>query len=130
MTPLLEGLPAKAKEAPSCHEVRLALLDTNPVFQSLTPIDSEKGGTLFFHFFRFKLQNDLKICKAIIKKDKQNYVVVCIYKYPKMLTHEFNEMLTSKLYKKRAIDTKKSNNFEKSSETFGGLGLNPRSFLM
>ena len=35
MTPSLEWLPTKAKEAPSPHEVRLALLDTNPVFQSL-----------------------------------------------------------------------------------------------
>ena len=33
MTPSLEGFPTKAKEAPSSHEVRLALLDTNPVFQ-------------------------------------------------------------------------------------------------
>ena len=30
-----EGLPTKAKEAPSPHEVRLAPLDTNPVFHSL-----------------------------------------------------------------------------------------------
>ena len=29
MTPLLEGLLTKAKEAPSPHEVRLTLLDTN-----------------------------------------------------------------------------------------------------
>ena len=35
MTPTLEGWPTKAKEAPSPHEVRLAPLDTNPVFQSL-----------------------------------------------------------------------------------------------
>ena len=35
MTPTLEGLPTKAKETPSPHEVRLALLDTNPVFQCL-----------------------------------------------------------------------------------------------
>ena len=35
MTPSLEGLPTKAKEAPSPHEVKLALLYTNPVFQSL-----------------------------------------------------------------------------------------------
>ena len=35
MIPSLEGLPTKAKEAPSPHEVRLAPLDTNPVFQSL-----------------------------------------------------------------------------------------------
>ena len=42
MTPTLEGWPTKAKEAPSPHEVRLALLDTNPVFQNLIPV---------FHFF-------------------------------------------------------------------------------
>ena len=35
MTPSLEGWPTKAKEAPFPHEVRLALLGTNPVFQSL-----------------------------------------------------------------------------------------------
>ena len=31
----LEGWPTKAKEAPSPHEVRLILLNTNPVFQCL-----------------------------------------------------------------------------------------------
>ena len=40
MTPSLERLPTKAKEAPSPHEVRLAPLDTNPVFHSL----GEKSG--------------------------------------------------------------------------------------
>ena len=35
VTPSLEGWPTKAKEAPSPHEVRLASLDTNPVFQNL-----------------------------------------------------------------------------------------------
>ena len=35
MTPSLEGSPTKTKEAPSPNEVRLALLDTNPVFQCL-----------------------------------------------------------------------------------------------
>ena len=35
MTQSLEGWPTKAKEAPSLHEVRLALLDTNPVLQCL-----------------------------------------------------------------------------------------------
>ena len=39
MTPSLEGWPTKAKEAPSPHEVRLAPLDTNPVFQSLEEKD-------------------------------------------------------------------------------------------
>ena len=35
VTPSLEVWPTKAKEAPSPHEVRLAPLDTNTVFQSL-----------------------------------------------------------------------------------------------
>ena len=35
MTPSLEGRLTKAKEAPSRHEVKLAPLDTNPVFQCL-----------------------------------------------------------------------------------------------
>ena len=35
MTPSIAGWPTKPKEAPSPHEVRLALLDINPVFQSL-----------------------------------------------------------------------------------------------
>ena len=33
MTPSLEGGPAKANKAPSPHEVRLTLLDTNLLFQ-------------------------------------------------------------------------------------------------
>ena len=33
--PSLEGWPTKAKDAPSSHEVRLTLLDTNPVFHCL-----------------------------------------------------------------------------------------------
>ena len=32
MIPLPEGWPTKAKEAPSPHEVRLTLLDTNLIF--------------------------------------------------------------------------------------------------
>ena len=35
MTPSLEGWATKAKVAPSRLEVRLAPLDSNPVFQSL-----------------------------------------------------------------------------------------------
>ena len=33
VTPSLEGPPTKAKEAPSPREVKLTLLDTNPIFQ-------------------------------------------------------------------------------------------------
>ena len=35
MTQSLEGWPTKAKDAPSPHRVRLALLDTDPVFSRL-----------------------------------------------------------------------------------------------
>ena len=45
MTPSLEGWPTKAKEAPSPHEVRLAPLDTNPVFQSLGEKDTQSVAT-------------------------------------------------------------------------------------
>ena len=44
MIPSLEGWPTKAEEAPSPHEVRLALLDTNPVFQNLGEILPERPG--------------------------------------------------------------------------------------
>ena len=43
VTPTLEGSPIKAKEAPSPHEVRLTLLDTNPVFQCLGVDTPEKA---------------------------------------------------------------------------------------
>ena len=43
MTPSLEGSPTKVKEAPSPHEVRLALLDSNPVFQCLGDDQMSKG---------------------------------------------------------------------------------------
>ena len=41
VTRILEGLPTKAKEASSPHEVRLALLDTNTAFQCLGEIFRE-----------------------------------------------------------------------------------------
>ena len=56
----------------------------------------------------YKVRNDLKIYKAkelesvfveIIDKDKKNYIVGCIYKHPKMLTYEFNDMVTPILEK-------------------------------
>ena len=40
--PSLKGLPTKAKEAPSPHEVRLSPLDTNPVFHSLRDSQSSQ----------------------------------------------------------------------------------------
>ena len=52
--PSLEGLPAKAKEAPSPHEVRLATLDTNPAFQSL-------GGDFCFAFVWSFIYEALKL---------------------------------------------------------------------
>ena len=51
MTPLLDGWPTKAIEAPSLHEVRLALLDTNPVFQSLR----DKNNFFDSNFYSFLL---------------------------------------------------------------------------
>ena len=43
----LEGWPTKTKEAPSTHDVRLTLLDTNPVFLCL---GGKLGGLLSRRF--------------------------------------------------------------------------------
>ena len=51
MTPSLEGLSTKAKEAPSPHELRLAPLDTNPVFQCLHVTVWDKFNFLFSEGF-------------------------------------------------------------------------------
>ena len=63
MTPSLEGWPTKAKEAPSPHEVRLAPLHTNPVFQSLGG-DLIRGGYDFEETiikFYYERSRDVKI---------------------------------------------------------------------
>ena len=63
--PSLEGLPAKAKEAPSPHEVRLAPLDTNPAVQKSSSrkynaivqentIPSEWNDSFIFSIFKGK----------------------------------------------------------------------------
>ena len=46
----LEGWPTKAKETPSSHEVRLTLVDTNPVFQSLRSLKSNLNMRTFVTF--------------------------------------------------------------------------------
>ena len=46
-----------------------------------------------------KQKNQNHVFIEITNKDKKNYIVGCIYKHPKMLTHEFNEMLTPILEK-------------------------------
>ena len=51
MIPSLEGRPTKVKEAPSPHEVRLTLLDTNPIFQYL----GDKCVGVKYFLFLYKL---------------------------------------------------------------------------
>ena len=55
MIPSLEGWPTKAEETPSPHEVRLAPLDTNPVFQNLAEILMDLDNS-------FWMQKILKFC--------------------------------------------------------------------
>ena len=55
MIPSLGGWATKAEEAPSPHEVRLAVLDTNPVFQNL--------GEIFLIFSIFPI--DILLTKRI-----------------------------------------------------------------
>ena len=61
MTSALEGWPANAKEIPSPHEVRLAPLDTNPVFQCLG--DKIQYSLVFITIFacRVSLSNTTEI---------------------------------------------------------------------
>ena len=54
MTPSQEGLPTKAHEVPSPHEVRQALLDTSPVFQCL----GENTDTDFIHYIKSAEEKD------------------------------------------------------------------------
>ena len=60
MTPSLEEWPTKAKEAPSPHEVRLAPLDTNPVFQSLEGKSAQQKRHQKYAWFysKFNAQSD------------------------------------------------------------------------
>ena len=55
MTSSLEGWPTKAKEPPSLHEVRLASLDTNPVFKCLGQSRVEDSVVLNSNEYFFRL---------------------------------------------------------------------------
>ena len=46
MIPSLEGEPTKAKKAPSPHEVRMTVLDSNPVFLCLGGIGLMDNGLM------------------------------------------------------------------------------------
>ena len=62
MTPSLEGWSTKAKEAPSPHEVQLAPLDTNPVFQSLWGKGLENTWTVNLDYhYQILLDLDLEL---------------------------------------------------------------------
>ena len=81
MTSSLEGWPTKAKEASSPHEVRLALLDTKPVFQSLrgnslTPL-------LFTHnvfgaYKTFKIEQIQHNAACELVRQKEHLLLRCI----------------------------------------------------
>ena len=64
MTPSLEGSPTKTKEAPFPHEVRLALLDTKPVFQCLRLFFIIIHLNMLLHFFDKKSGTSKKIKKT------------------------------------------------------------------
>ena len=55
MIPSLEGWPTKAKEAPSPHKVRLAPLDTNPVFSK------SQGNQMIWMIFMKVLKNTVQM---------------------------------------------------------------------
>ena len=78
MIPSPEGLPTKAKEAPSPHEVRLAPLDTNPVFHSLGYIcQAHIWATLAIGLLLQKIQD---LAMVEVKVGFKHYVEICFMK--------------------------------------------------
>ena len=72
MTPALEGWPTNAKEAPSPHEVRLAPLNTNTVFQSLKEkvlvLDVQSVGVGFYIQNKLVSTTFLLVCLLSLNK--------------------------------------------------------------
>ena len=81
MTPSLEGWPTKAKGAPSLHEVRLALLDTKPVFQGL--VGNSLAPLLFTHNVfgackTFKIEQTQHNAACELVRQKEHLLLSCI----------------------------------------------------
>ena len=71
VTPSLEGWPTKATEASSPHEIRLSLLDTNPVFHCL--------GEKYPFTYSFKYPS----------MDPFAYPFICPFTYPLMYSFKY-----------------------------------------
>ena len=82
MTPSRKRWPTKAKEAPSPHEVRLVLLDTNPVFQSPREYRIEPSGN----------SNSSFHVGAIVFK----FIVIILFSY--IFPHVINKVLQSNMF--------------------------------
>ena len=95
----LEGWPTKAKEATSPHEARLALLDTNPVFQCLSC--DEKLMLVVFLIFCIKLQQHkvLKLTWLIfLERSFKCFQTKKSQISPKMTFLEFYGKLTLRIF--------------------------------
>ena len=67
-TPSLEGLPAKSKEDPSPHEMRLSPLDINPVFPGLGYYYYYYHYYHHYYYFIFLTNNEqfCNVCKTLV----------------------------------------------------------------
>ena len=98
MTPSLEGWPNKAKEGPSLHEVRLAPLDTNPVFL-------DKPSNLVFSVLLHLLYLFVSIsitCRNFIWIKNRIYITTSSQKFPNQWKKQTNSEVppnTLALYK-------------------------------
>ena len=77
MIPSVEGWPIKAKEVTSPHEVRLALLDTNPssCFDSDVKIFTEITEILIIKFFTIIYKNFLQV--PTVSTVSSSMIIIC-----------------------------------------------------
>ena len=78
MTPSLEGSPTKAKEAPSPNEVRLAPLDTNPVFECQGKFSMSEGNFNVSYACKFKVLQNYKIPSLVGFHSLYQLLYTCI----------------------------------------------------
>ena len=132
MIPSLEGLPTKAKEAPSPHEGRLAPLDTIPVFQSLDEtilsgrnwrvfwmstgywLKKQQSNSFSIWFFQFQFENQFLIFKFF---NYQIRIILFVCKGRLLILQEIQEvnikikeqshgmMLTTSFFQKEKINS-------------------------
>ena len=107
MTISLEVWPTKAKEAPSPNEVRLALLDTNPLFHSLRDLSTQKSQKIslyglllgkFYILWAEKVQRSYLSWNWRRMQNLERIWQILMWRLESLKNFHFNGVLLSKLY--------------------------------